>query len=77
MWMMIADNIKLTIPKIDNAKEFMKFVQEHSQSDFADNSVAGTLMGMLTTMKFDGSRTIHEHITEMKNMAGIHGIESE
>jgi len=27
-----------------------------------------TLMGTLTTMKFDGSRTIHEHIIEMTNI---------
>ena len=26
-------------------------------------------MGTLTTMKFDGSRTMHEHITEMINIA--------
>jgi hypothetical protein len=27
-----------------------------------------TLMSTLTTMKFDGSRTIHEHIIEMTNI---------
>jgi hypothetical protein len=27
-----------------------------------------TLMGTLTTMKFDGSHTIHEHIIEMTNI---------
>ena len=26
-------------------------------------------MGSLTTMKFDGSRTMHEHIIEMTNVA--------
>ncbi|KAI3470069.1 hypothetical protein Pfo_026732 [Paulownia fortunei] len=65
----IAENIRLMIPKIDSAKEFMKFVEDHSQSNFTDKSVVGTLMGMLTTMKFDGSRTMHEHITEMTNIA--------
>ena len=26
-------------------------------------------MGSLTTMKFDGSRTMHEHVIEMTNVA--------
>jgi hypothetical protein len=28
-----------------------------------------TLMGTLTTIKFDGSRTMHEHIIKMTNIA--------
>jgi len=37
-------------------------------------------MGTLTTMKFDGGRTMHEHLTDMKNIAArfeIQGIGSE
>ena len=45
----------------------MKFVEEHSQT--ADKSLAGTLMSTLTTMKFDGSRTMYEHDIEMTNIA--------
>jgi len=45
----------------------MKFVEERSQT--ADKSLAGTLMSMLTTMKFDGSCTMHEHVIEMTNNA--------
>ncbi|WVZ13110.1 hypothetical protein V8G54_017640 [Vigna mungo] len=45
----------------------MKFVEERSQT--ADKSLAGTLMSTLTTMKFDGSRTMHEHVIEMTNIA--------
>ncbi|XP_022845332.1 uncharacterized protein LOC111368334 [Olea europaea var. sylvestris] len=67
MWMTLAKNIKSTIPKTENAKEYMKFVEERSQT--ADKSLAGTLMSTLTTMKFDGSRTMHEHVTEMSNIA--------
>ncbi|XP_022895207.1 uncharacterized protein LOC111409386 [Olea europaea var. sylvestris] len=67
MRMTLAKNIKSTIPKTENAKEYMKFVEERSQT--ADKSLAGTLMSTLTTMKFDGSRTMHEHVTEMSNIA--------
>ncbi|KAI3446828.1 hypothetical protein Pfo_003493 [Paulownia fortunei] len=57
MRMTITENIRLTIFKIDSAKEFMKF------------SVGETLMGLLTTMKFYDSRTMHKHVTEMTNIA--------
>ena len=64
--MNIASNIKITLPKIENAKDFLKFMEGSSQT--ADKSLAGTLMGNLTTMKFDGSRTMHEHVIEMTNV---------
>ncbi|KAG6532401.1 hypothetical protein ZIOFF_006241 [Zingiber officinale] len=67
MRMSIANNIKSALPKTESAKEFMEFVKEHSQT--ADKSLAGTLIGTLTTMKFDGSRTMHEHVIEMTNIA--------
>jgi len=65
--MSLASNIKSVLPKIDNVEEFMKFVEERSQT--ADKSLIGTLMSTLTTMKFDSSRTMHEHVIEMKNIA--------
>ena len=65
--MTIANNIKSTIPKIESDKEYMKFVEEHSQSDSTDKSLAETLMGTLTTIEFDGSCTLHQHITKMIN----------
>jgi len=67
MRMSITSNIKSTLPKTDDAKEFMKSVEERSQT--VDKSLAGTLMSTLTTMKFDGSRTMHEHVIEMTNIA--------
>jgi len=67
MRIIVADNIKTTFPKTDNAKEFMGLVGECSQT--ADKSIAGTLMSTLTTMKFDGWRTMHEHVIEMTNIA--------
>jgi len=63
MHMSIANNIKSALPKTESVKEFMKYVEECSQT--ADKSFAGTLMSNLTTMKFDGSRTMHEHVIEM------------
>jgi len=64
--MSITSNIKFVLPKIDNTKKFMKFVEKHSQ--IVDKSLTGTLMSTLTTMKFDSSRTMHEHIIEMTNI---------
>ncbi|GAV70549.1 hypothetical protein CFOL_v3_14047, partial [Cephalotus follicularis] len=61
MRMIVANNIKSTILVTYNAKEFMQSVKNLSQSESADKSRAGTLMGTLTTIKYDGSRTMHEH----------------
>ncbi|GAV67989.1 hypothetical protein CFOL_v3_11492, partial [Cephalotus follicularis] len=59
--MTIANNIKSTIPVTDNTKEFMQSVENLSPFESVDKSRAGTLMGTLTTLKYDGSRTMHEH----------------
>jgi len=67
MRMTIADSIKTTLLKTDNAKKFTGLVGEHSQ--IADKSLARTLRSTLTTVKFDGSRTMHEHVIEMTNIA--------
>jgi len=67
MRMTVADIIKTALPKTDNAKQFMGLVRERSQT--VDKSLAGTLMSTLTTMKFDGSCTMHEHVIEMTNIA--------
>ncbi|KAJ0105881.1 hypothetical protein Patl1_18402 [Pistacia atlantica] len=67
MQISIANNIKSTLPKTSSVKEFMTFVEEHSQT--IDKSLAGTLMATLTTMKFDGSHSMHEHVIEISNIA--------
>ena len=67
MRMVVADNIKTALPKTDNAKKFMGLVGNYSQT--ADKSLAGTLMSTLTTMKFDGSCIMYEHVIEMLNIA--------
>ncbi|XP_028106820.1 uncharacterized protein LOC114305879 [Camellia sinensis] len=67
MRMTIAKNIKSTLPKTDDAKEYLDNVEKRFRT--ADKSLAGTLMAKLTTMKFDGTRGIHEHVLEMTNLA--------
>ncbi|XP_016547227.2 uncharacterized protein LOC107847471 [Capsicum annuum] len=67
MRMNIAGNIKTTLPKTESAKELLKLVEESSQT--ADKSLVVTLIGNLTTMKFDGSRTMHEYVIEIINIA--------
>ena len=67
MRMPVVGNIKTTIPKTKNAKEFMDLVEERSQT--TDKSLARTLMSILISMKFDGSRTMHEHVIEMAKIA--------
>nr|XP_033515140.1 uncharacterized protein LOC117279677 [Nicotiana tomentosiformis] len=67
MRMNIANNIKSTIPQTESVREYLKFVEEYFRS--ADKSLAGTLMAELTTMKFDGSHSIQNHIIEMTNIA--------
>jgi len=64
--MSIVSNIKSALPTTESLREFMKFVEERSQT--ADKSLAGTLMSTLTTIKFDGFRTRHEHVIEMTNI---------
>ena len=66
MRMTIAKNIKTTLPKTYDAKEFLANVAERFKS--TDKSLAGTLMAKLTTMKFDDTRGIQEHVLEMTNL---------
>ena len=64
--MTIAKNIKTTLTKTDDAKEFLANVAECFKT--ADKSLAGTLMAKLTNMKFDDTRGIQEHVLEMTNL---------
>ncbi|KAH9615859.1 hypothetical protein KSS87_005381 [Heliosperma pusillum] len=69
MRMTMADNIKPSMPKTKKAREFMLKIKECSQSDLADKSIVGSLMGELTTKRFDWSQPIHDHVTHMSNLA--------
>jgi len=62
----ITSNTKSALSEIESVRKFMKFVEKSSQT--TDNSLVGTLMSTLTTMKFDGSHTMHEYVIEMTNI---------
>ncbi|KAL5697405.1 hypothetical protein ACHQM5_030747 [Ranunculus cassubicifolius] len=63
----IPNNIRTSLPKTESAKEYMANVEKRFKT--ADKSLAGKLMAELTTMRFDGTRTMHEHVIEMSNLA--------
>lgn len=42
--MTMAENIKPSIPNMNNVKEFMVKVNEYSQSDIANKFIVGTLL---------------------------------
>ncbi|XP_057949934.1 uncharacterized protein LOC131144957 [Malania oleifera] len=72
MRMCIANNIKSTLPQLENAKEYLKVVEDRFHS--TDKSLARRLMVELTTIKFDGSQGMNEHVFDMTNLAGICGL---
>ncbi|XP_059664115.1 uncharacterized protein LOC132309873 [Cornus florida] len=63
--MTIANNIKTIIPQTDSAKEYLKNIEERFR--IADKSLIGKLMANLTTMLFDGTCSMHEHVLDMTN----------
>ncbi|KAF7115774.1 hypothetical protein RHSIM_RhsimUnG0047800 [Rhododendron simsii] len=67
MKMTIANNIKTSLPQNTNALEYLKAVEDRFKS--ADKSLAGTFMAELTTMKYDGSYGVQEHILNMSDKA--------
>ncbi|KAG6697403.1 hypothetical protein I3842_09G196500 [Carya illinoinensis] len=54
--MCITNNIKSMLPQIENVKGYFK-------------SLGGRLITKLTTMKFDGSHGMNEHVLEMTTLA--------
>ncbi|KAG8386660.1 hypothetical protein BUALT_Bualt03G0171700 [Buddleja alternifolia] len=65
--MTIANNIKTTLSESVTAKEYLKLVKERFCS--ADNSLVVTFMAELTTIKYDGSRSMQQHVLDMTNIA--------
>ena len=55
MRMTMAENVKPSMPRTDNAREYMLKIKEYSQSDIADKSIVRYLMSELMTKKFDWS----------------------
>ena len=67
MRMTVANNITTSLPEATTVKKFMKNVENRFRT--ADKSLAGTLMSKLTTMSYDGTREMNEHILEITNLA--------
>lgn len=47
----------------------MAKLNEYSQSDITDKSIAGNLLIELTNRKFDRSCSMNDHVTSMVNLA--------
>ncbi|RID49620.1 hypothetical protein BRARA_H00408 [Brassica rapa] len=65
--MTIASNIKTFLPVAEKAKAYLAAIEERFKT--ADKSLAGKPMADLTTMKHDGTKSMHEHCIEMTNLA--------
>ncbi|XP_019084227.1 PREDICTED: uncharacterized protein LOC109125895 [Camelina sativa] len=65
--MTIASNIKTSLPNADKAIDYVAAIEERFKT--ADKSLAGKLMADLTTIKYDGTMSMHEHCIEMTNLA--------
>ncbi|XP_075111914.1 uncharacterized protein LOC142182024 [Nicotiana tabacum] len=63
----ISQSIKGSIPNSDKVKTYMKEIDEQFVS--SDKALAITLMKRLSSMTFDRSRTVREHIIEMRDIA--------
>ena len=61
--MTIVANIKTSLLEMSNAKEYLNNVKDCFRT--ADKSLVGKLLTKLTTMRFDGTRTMNDHIFEM------------
>ncbi|XP_059635840.1 uncharacterized protein LOC132278024 [Cornus florida] len=66
MRMTIANNIQTTLPQTNSDKEYLKNIEERFCT--TDKSLVGKLMADLTTMRFDGTRSMHEHVLNMVNL---------
>lgn len=65
--MTIAKNLKSTLPKTNDSKEFKKFLKECSQT--VNKSLTSTLMSTLISMKYNSSHTMQQHVLEMMNLS--------
>jgi hypothetical protein len=63
----VSKVIRGSIPECTKAKAFIKAVEEQFVS--FDKALASTLMKKFSGKSFDNSRSVREHIMEMRNMA--------
>ncbi|XP_059310571.1 uncharacterized protein LOC132061911 [Lycium ferocissimum] len=59
----ISQSIRVSIPDSDKVKAYIKAIEEQFVS--CDKALASTLMKRISSMTFDRSRTVREHIMEM------------
>ena len=62
-----AKNIHMSMVDYSNAKEFLESIEKQIKS--FKKALTSKLIGTLTTKKYDGMASIHEHILEMSNFA--------
>lgn len=63
----VTKGIRGSIPECTKAQEFIKAVEEQFVS--SDKALASTLMKRLSSKTFNSSRSVREHIMEMRDMA--------
>nr|XP_027119481.1 uncharacterized protein LOC113736618 [Coffea arabica] len=63
----ISQSIRGSIPDCDRVKAYMKAIDEQFVS--SDKALASTLMKKLASMTLDKSRSVREHIMEMRDIA--------
>ena len=63
----VIKGIQGSIPECIKAKDFIKVVEEQFVS--SDKALASTLMKRLSSKTFDNSRSVREHIMEMRDMS--------
>uniref|UniRef100_A0A1U7VRY4 Uncharacterized protein LOC104220026 n=1 Tax=Nicotiana sylvestris TaxID=4096 RepID=A0A1U7VRY4_NICSY len=63
----ISQSIRGSIPNSDKIKAYMKAIDEQFVS--SNKALANTLMKRLSSMTFDRSRTVREHIMEIRDIA--------
>jgi hypothetical protein len=64
---LVTKGIRGSIPECKNATDFMRAIEEQFVS--SDKALASTLMKKLSSKTFDRSKSVREHIMEMRNMA--------
>ncbi|XP_023633333.1 uncharacterized protein LOC111828966 [Capsella rubella] len=65
--MTIASNVKTSLSDVEKAKAYLVAIEERFKT--ADKSLAGKIMADLTTIKYDGTRSMYEHCIEITNLA--------
>jgi hypothetical protein len=63
----VTKGIRGSIPECNKETEFIRAVEKQFVS--SDNALASILMKKLSSKTFDRSRSVREHIMEMRDMA--------